>query len=219
MRIASNRTSALAIGLALITMAGCTSAGTRQAGASTSAAVQQPGGGMMGAGTSTGAQPSGGMMGGGTYQYSTLSCASPANLPGRTVTVTLADMGMNRMMGGTAPLGAHMMLRATPAAVPAGQVTLVVDNLGWRTHELVILPLAAGSVAGRRTPGSDGKVDEAGSLGEASASCAGAAGGGIKAGTVGWVTVTLPAGHYEFVCNLANHYADGMYQEFVVNGS
>jgi uncharacterized cupredoxin-like copper-binding protein len=174
---------------------------------------------MMGAGTSTGAQPGGGMMGGGTYQYSTLSGAPPANLPGRTVTVTLADMGMNRMMGGTAPLGAHMMLRVSPAAVPAGLVTLVVDNLGWRTHELVILPLAAGSVAGRRTPGSDGKVDEAGSLGEASASCAGGAGDGIKAGSVGWGTVTLPAGHYELVCNLANHYADGMYQEFVVNGS
>jgi uncharacterized cupredoxin-like copper-binding protein len=43
--------------------------------------------------------------------------------------------------------------------------------------------------------------------------------GCVRAGTVGWVTVTLPAGHYELVCNLANHYADGMYQEFVVNSS
>jgi uncharacterized cupredoxin-like copper-binding protein len=156
------------------------------------------------------------MMGGGTYRYSALSCTPSANLPGQVVTVTLADMGMNRMMGGTAPLGGHMMLRATPATVPAGLMTLVVDNLGWRTHELVILPLAAGMVAGRRIPGSDGKVDEAGSLGEASASCAAAAGDGVRAGTVGWVTVTLPAGHYELVCNLPNHYADGMYQEFVV---
>lgn len=159
-----------------------------------------------------------GMMGGGAgYSYSRLTCAAPGSLPGRTVTVTLADMGMTQMMGGTAPLGARMMLRAVPATVPAGQVSLVVSNMGWRTHELVILPLAAGAVAGQRTPGSDGKVDEAGSLGEASRSCAGGAGDGINAGTVGWTTVTLAPGRYELVCNLANHYADGMRQELLVN--
>jgi len=130
--------------------------------------------------------------------------------------VTLADMGMTRMMGGSAPLGSHMMLRAAPASVPAGRVSMVAANMGWRTHELVILPLASGAIAGQRVPGADGKVSETGSLGEASNSCASGPGGGIKAGTVGWVTVTLAAGHYELVCNLANHYADGMYQELVV---
>ena len=82
-------------------------------------------------------------------------------------------------------------------------------NKGWRTHELVILPLAGGAVAGQRLPGPDGKVNETGSLGEASNSCAGAAGDGIKAGTVGWTTVTLAPGRYELACNLPNHYADG----------
>jgi uncharacterized cupredoxin-like copper-binding protein len=28
--------------------------------------------------------------------------------------------------------------------------------------------------------------------------------------------VTLAPGHYELVCNLENHYADGMYQELDV---
>jgi len=28
--------------------------------------------------------------------------------------------------------------------------------------------------------------------------------------------VTLPPGRYELICNLPNHYADGMYQELVV---
>ena len=175
-------------------------------------------------GTSQPAGPPGpgmgpGMMGGsgGTgYTYSQLSCSAPRSLPGRTVTVMLADMGMNRMMAGTAPLGAPMMLRAVPATVPAGQISLVAENMGWRTHELVILPLQAGSPAGQRIPGPDGKVDESGSLGEASASCAAGSGEGISARAVGWTTVTLPPGRYELVCNLPNHYANGMHQELDV---
>ena len=164
------------------------------------------------------------MMGGGAammstepgYAYSRLSCSAPAGLPGTTVNVMLGDMGMTQMMGGVAPLGARMMLRAAPAEVPAGQVSLVASNMGWRTHELVILPLAAGAAAGDRAPGPDGKIDETGSLGEASNNCAQGTGDGITAGAVGWTTVTLPPGRYELVCNLQNHYADGMYREFVV---
>ena len=128
----------------------------------------------------------------------------------------LGDMAMTQMMGGTAPLGAQMMLTATPATVPAGQITLVAQNIGWRTHELVILPLAAGALAGQRVPAVNGKVNEIGSLGEASNSCAAGVGEGITSGAIGWTTVTLPAGHYELVCNLVNHYADGMRQELFV---
>lgn len=174
-------------------------------------APQGPGGSMMG-----GASSSGGGSGPG-YAYSATSCASrPASLPGSTVTVTLADMGMSTMMGGTAPVGARMLLRAAPASVPHGQVSVVADNRGWRTHELVILPLAAGAVAGRRTVGADGKVTEDGSIAEASTSCGAGPGDGITAGSSSWVSLTLPAGRYELVCNLANHYADGMYQELDV---
>ena len=64
---------------------------------------------------------------------------------------------------------------------------------------LVVLPLAAGASAGQLVPGPDGKVDEAGSLGEASSTCAAGPGEGIESGSVGWVTVTLPPGHYELV--------------------
>ena len=85
--------------------------------------------------------------------------------------------------------------------------------------EVVILPLADGQSAGQRIPGSNGKVDEAGSLGEASKSCAAGAGEGVTSGSVTWVTVTLNPGRYEFVCNLKNHYANGMHQEVVVTSS
>jgi uncharacterized cupredoxin-like copper-binding protein len=158
-----------------------------------------------------------GMMGSSGYTYTRLSCSAPSSLPGQTVNVIVGDMGMNSMMGGTAPMGAHMMLRATPAGAKAGQVSFAVANIGWRTHEFVILPLASGATAGQRAPGSGGKVDEAGSLGEASASCAAGTGNGISSGAVGWTTVTLPPGRYELLCNLPNHYADGMWQEFDIS--
>ena len=174
--------------------------------------------GLVLSGCASASHPAGsGMMGGGSdYHYSPLTCAAPNPLPGRTVNVTLADMGMTQMMGGTAPLGSHMMLRATPVSQPAGQISLVASNMGWRTHELVILPLTAGAAAGQRVPGPDGKVPETGTLGEASGSCTGGTGEGIPAGKVGWTTVTLAPGRYELVCNLTNHYADGMHEELVV---
>jgi uncharacterized cupredoxin-like copper-binding protein len=150
------------------------------------------------------------------YQMSRLTCAAPSSLPGTTVYVVLGDMGMSRMMGGVTPVGSHAMLRAVPADVPAGSVSLVVGNMGWRTHEMVVLPLAPSQKAGQRVVGAGGRVDETGSLGEASASCAAGSGEGIKAGTVGWVTLDLAPGRYEVICNLRNHYANGMYQLLVV---
>jgi len=103
-----------------------------------------------------------------------------------------------------------------PATVAAGTVSLVALNMGWRTHELVILPLASGATAGQQVRGADGKVAETGSVGEASRSCVSGPGAGITAGTAAWITVTLPPGHYELVCNLANHYLAGMHRELVV---
>lgn len=192
----------LAVGGATLALAGCGSTTP-----STPGMMGSSGLGMMGSSAPPG------------YHYSPLTCAAPASLPGSRVTVVLADMNMTEMMGGVAPMGAHMMLRAAPSTVAAGQVSLVAENMGWRTHELVILPLAGAGQAGRRVPGGDGKVSEAGSVGEASASCADGAGDGITAGTVGWVSVTLAAGRYELVCNLPNHYADGMHQELDVTGN
>jgi uncharacterized cupredoxin-like copper-binding protein len=150
------------------------------------------------------------------YRMAPLTCPAPSGLPGTTVRVMLGDMGMMHTTQGVAPLGTHMMLRAAPARVPAGKVSFVVANMGWRTHELVVLPLPPGQQVGERMPGPGGRVDETGSLGEASATCDAGAGEGIASGTLGWVTLTLPAGRYELVCNLRNHYANGMRQLLVV---
>jgi len=217
------RCAAVAATVLTLSLAACSGttdtpsgAGSSAASTSATAASGQYGPGMMGGGTLAGSTGPGMMGGDPNYHYSPLTCSRPSSLPGSTVNVMLGDMGMTQMMSGIAPLGSHMMLRATPGTVPAGQVSLVASNMGWRTHELVILPLPPGSTAGQRVPGPDGKVDETGSLGEASASCAEGTGDGITAGTVGWTTVTLAPGRYELVCNLENHYADGMHQELVV---
>jgi uncharacterized cupredoxin-like copper-binding protein len=180
--------------------------------------VSSNGSGMMGAGGhSTASSTGAGMSGGGAgYHFARATCSAPRSMPGRVVNVTLGDMGMTQMMGGTAPMGAHMMLRIAAATVPAGQISLVASNLGWRTHELVILKLAAGVAAGRLVPGNNGKVAETGSVGEASRSCGSGTGDGITSGSVGWTTVTLAPGRYELICNLPNHYADGMYEQLVV---
>ena len=143
------------------------------------------------------------------YIYSD-ACTPPANLPGSTVNVALFDMGM--MMGGASRMG----LSAFPSSVPQGKVNLFVTNMGMRTHELVVLPLANGQSVGTRIVGSNGRVDETGSLGEASNNCGSGSGEGILAGSRGWVTLDLAPGRYELLCNLPNHYAAGMYQELIV---
>jgi Sulfocyanin (SoxE) domain len=148
-------------------------------------------------------------------------CA-PSSLPGAVLDVGLIDMGASMMRGG-AMMGGQgdwrtwypgmMRVVVSRTSVPHGTVSLRVTNLGVMRHELLVLPLAAGQQPGTRPVGSDGKVDETGSLGEASRSCAARAGEGIDPATAGWVTLTLPAGRYELACNLAGHYAAGMYTE------
>jgi len=153
-----------------------------------------------------------------------------AALPGRVVDVRLADMPSmmtgQSMMGGRRgllsqqdwPRFTHgmMSLTATPASVPAGTVSLRVSNAGYLTHELVVLPLVEGQTAGQRIVGPDGTVAETGILGEASTSCGAGPGNGIITGSIGWVSLTLPAGHYELLCNLPGHYLAGMRTELTL---
>jgi uncharacterized cupredoxin-like copper-binding protein len=141
-------------------------------------------------------------------------CAVPT-LPGVLVRATTVDMSRGAMT----MIGGHpgsMRLLASRGVVPAGTVSLLVHNAGSRTHELVVLPLAAGAVLGTRAPGTDRRVDEAGSLGEVSRNCGADTGEGINPGSYGWVTLHVSPGRYELVCNLKDHYASGMYTELDV---
>ncbi len=163
------------------------------------------------------------------------TCSAPS-LPGSTLDVTLADMGgmmgggmptwsngalmpgsgSGMMGGGVSPYRRVMSVMVSPTSAVAGEVSFRVWNAGTIVHELVVMPMAAGGV-GSRAVGSDGKVSESGSLGEASKSCGQGAGEGIEPGAVGWVTLHLAPGRYELMCNIAGHYAMGMFTELTVS--
>jgi len=141
-------------------------------------------------------------------------CSAPA-LAGSVVDVSLTNM-MNGQMGRGWMTGGSMRVVTSTDHVSAGMVSFRVANTGTLVHELVVLPLPATQIAGNRVPTIDGRVDETGSLGEVSNTCARRAGTGLSPGTVGWVTLQLPPGNYELVCNIAGHYDAGMYAELTV---
>ena len=66
---------------------------------------------------------------------------------------------------------------------------------------------------------SSGQVDESGALAHAERTCGEGEGDGILPGSVGWTTVTLASGRYEVLCNIAGHYAAGMYTQLDVVGN
>ncbi|MGZ4597182.1 MAG: sulfocyanin-like copper-binding protein [Actinomycetes bacterium] len=139
-------------------------------------------------------------------------CSLPTS-DGPTVTVTLSDMGMG-------PMWRHgvMRLLTEPPEVGAGRVTLRIRNLGAITHELLVLPLAAGQAPGELRIGADGTVSEIGALGEARATCPPSAVGehDIVPGGTGVLSLQLAPGRYELVCNRPGHYGRGMFGELVV---
>ncbi len=179
------------------------------------------------------------MMGAGGRPVAALACTAPA-LPGTVVAAVTADRGgrmwrggrwmtptgragsgsgsmmggspSGSMMGGSARWSARMMtVSLDRASVPAGTLSLRVRNTGVMVHEVVVLPLSAGRVAGERTVRADGTVAETGKVAEAANSCGEGDGDGIAPGAASWVTMTLPPGDYELLCNLPGHYPAGMY--------
>jgi len=149
---------------------------------------------------------------GGTGAATSLTSCQPSHEADQVVQVGLYDGGPGMM--GQAP----MMLRLipSPSSIAAGQVTFVVTNHGALNHEFLVLPIPADGV-GTRPVGSNGKIDETQSLGEASTSCGAGPGNGISTGSRSWVTLNLRPGRYELLCDVPWHYADGMYAAFTVS--
>ena len=163
-----------------------------------------------GPGTSSGSVP-------GSASTAPISSGPVApSLSGRQVNVSLTDSG-GPMGEGTGPMHPGAMgLKADRATVPHGIVTFTVNNAGAVNHEMVILPMAPAQAVGTRPFDGEAKIDETGSLGEASRSGGEGPGEGLKPGTSGRITVTLAPGKYELVCNLMGHYVSGMYSKLTV---
>jgi uncharacterized cupredoxin-like copper-binding protein len=145
------------------------------------------------------------------------SCTTP-NLSGTVVNVALTNMGGPMMGQGNGMIfGGAMRLSTDRATVAPGTTSFLVTNVGSVSHEMLILPLPDSQIGGTRPIGGDGRIDEVGSLGEASKTCGEGAGQGIVPGATSWVTVDLAPGRYELVCNLPGHYAAGMYSQLTVS--
>ena len=160
-----------------------------------------------------GRSSTGGEMGMGSARNDTasaLAACPTAVTTGAQAVFTADGMVMGSGMG-------HASLTPSQATVQAGKVTVTLVNAGGQAHELVVLPLGAEQQVGARAVGADDKVSETGALGEVHPVCpAAAAEGDTPAGGISQVTLDLPAGTYEVVCNLPGHYASGMYARLVV---
>ena len=148
----------------------------------------------------------------GPGQRDVLVNCGPRHPAGQVGNVTLSDRG-GAMMGANNLM--MVSLDASPNIVSTGTITFVATNVGAMNHEFLVLPAPADGV-GTRASGVDGRIDESGSLGEASTSCGAGAGQGISPGATSWVTVTLAPGHYELLCDEPWHYANGMFAGFTV---
>lgn len=137
----------------------------------------------------------------------------PRRPQGTVVRVSLSDRG-GAMMGDSNSM--MVSIFASPQSIHEGTVTLLATNVGALDHELLVLPIPPKGV-GTRSVGADGRIDEIGSLGEASSSCGPGAGAGIAPGTTSWVTLHLSAGNYELICDEPWHYANGMFTRLIVS--
>ena len=96
-------------------------------------------------------------------------------------------------------------LAASPVSVPAGTVTLQVENRGPSTHELNVdetsaapgaLPLQANSL---QVNEDSSQLKNVGSVGD------------VRVHTTQHLTLHLKPGHYVLFCNLEGHYLGGMH--------
>lgn len=95
----------------------------------------------------------------------------------------------------------------------AGPITFYLDNQGNIDHEFVIIR--------SDLPGKElvAKVDPATMrLDEATLTSPGEY-GDLPAGVTGTFTIDLPVGRYVLMCNIADHYALGMYMDLEVTGN
>lgn len=153
----------------------------------------------------------------GAIAFMAMAMAASAALAATVVNVSLWDKGAAMTMAtdlayGTAGIDlskATMGVKAAPATVPTGVVTFHVTNTSTDTiHEMIVMYL---SDPGRPLPyiAAESRVDEdkAGDKGEVSE---------LDPGASGSLSVYLKPGKYLLICNVAGHYAAGMWTEFDV---
>jgi uncharacterized cupredoxin-like copper-binding protein len=90
------------------------------------------------------------------------------------------------------------------SSAKAGKITFRVSNAVGNEHELVVIRTS--KKAGKLKTRAGGKASESGKVGEVEVK-----GRGFKT-----LTVKLKKGHYALICNVGDHYKEGMYKDFTV---
>jgi uncharacterized cupredoxin-like copper-binding protein len=127
---------------------------------------------------------------------------------------TAMDGPMNQgmAMGGTAdPASAVVGITLDTATVKAGEITFEVTNSSKEVvHEMIVAPLKDDKTPLAYVKADQGVDEEAaGALGEVSET---------DPGKSGSLTLHLKPGSYILFCNVAGHYAMGMWAKFTVTG-
>jgi uncharacterized cupredoxin-like copper-binding protein len=147
--------------------------------------------------------------------------SSSTTTSGGGVAVTTAAAGtvtVNVVVSDTKGLDGPMTLTVSPNSVPAGStVNFVVKNTGTIEHEAVLLKLEPGQDPAKMTVETSGadidKVSEDGNIAETGDP-------NLAPGETRTFTATdLAAGNYMIVCNIAKHYAMGMWAPFTVTAA
>ena len=141
---------------------------------------------------------------------------APALADETVVNVTLWDKGAETPMAMDEGIGmanaqkadSTMGIKLNKKTVKAGEVTFKVTNSSKDTvHEMLVLAIPADGKLPYDEKEAKFDEDKAGSLGEVEE---------LDPGKRGELTINLKPGKYVLSCNVANHYANGMWTTFTV---
>jgi uncharacterized cupredoxin-like copper-binding protein len=144
------------------------------------------------------------------------TCATPVLADGSVVNVTLWDKGaetpmaMDEGMGMTnaSKADSTMGIMLDNKSAKAGEVTFKVTNSSKDTvHEMLVLAVPADGKLPYDEKDAKFDEDKAGSLGEVEE---------LDPGKSGELTLNLKQGKYVLSCNVANHFANGMWTTLTV---
>lgn len=107
--------------------------------------------------------------------------------------------------GGVSAALSEFKVELDETTANAGSVTFHITNNGALTHEFVVI--ASDTPAASLPVGDDSTVseDDVEVVDEVE---------DIEAGATADLTVDLPAGHYDIICNIEGHYTSGMHTDF-----
>jgi len=151
----------------------------------------------------------------GAFMFAGIMSAQAGMQDSTTITVSLWDKGtsaemstdLGMDMGGDASK-ANMGLDISADQVQAGKITFKVVNASKEiVHEMVVFPLADGEKIPYDANEAKINEDTAGHLGEVSE---------LEPGKGGTLTIDLKPGKYILACNIATHFANGMWKVITV---